>query len=179
MKRFLILFVVLIAGCMTSHPLPPMVNWDVFKALSVYPDEFDSANEAAIYALQRAYDLHPQYEVGGVIVQLDDKFKVGNPHTDFSAAFVGTDVDHPEHYKGKIIGDYHTHICLTKSFVPGDFSPTDLNDYAEMHVEGFMLDTCTGDVHAFKTGVDVRYPDAADTVGRIVGHVNVTGVDLE
>lgn len=178
MRLITLLLVVLVCGCMTSHPLQPRVVMSVFWDLSVTPDAYDSIEEAAVAAETLAYSRTSLYETGGVITQEGSKFRVSVPRTDWSAAHVGTDHE-PNHYRGKIVGDYHTHICLTKSFVPADFSAPDLNSYEVNHEQGFMLDTCTGDVHAFIPGVDHRYRDSEDTVGRIIGHVAVTGAELE
>lgn len=138
--------------------------------------EFGSIEEAAVYALKNAYDISHYYEVGGVLTRLPNgKFAIGLPSTNWSGVAVSIDYD-PEDYVGVIVGDYHQHPCNPHNFIPQSFSPQDLLEYRIHHVEGFMLDMCTGKVHAFLPGKDVRTPDDGITEGRIVGRIPVTGV---
>lgn len=137
--------------------------------------EFNTAEEAAVLALTDAYAISHYYEVGGVIIrQANGKFTVGVPFTQYSGASVEIDYD-PERYTGMIVGDYHTHPCNTNKFIPNSFSPNDLQQYRTYHTEGFLLDMCTGKIHAFKPGIDKRNPDDEDTEGRIIGRIPVDG----
>lgn len=178
MRKITLLAVLLLASCAMSHPVRPVTIMSVFWDATTLEGEYDSLNEAAAAALAGAYAKSATYEVGGVLTQEGDKFRVGYPSTDFSGAWVSFD-NVESHYRGKIVGTYHTHMCLKKHFIPESFSGADMDGDEKDNVEGFMLDTCTGDIHAYKPGVDVRYPRNQLTVGRIVGHVPVTGAELE
>lgn len=143
------------------------------------PESFDTAREAALYAMRLVYQDNPYYESGGVIVRLDDnKFAIGKPHTDFAGDRVFSDRD-PGDYDGEIIGDYHLHPCLSKTHVPDSFSPSDLAIYRTFHVIGYMGNACNGSLHEFITGVDVDAGDDGDSLGRVVGTFPVSGTQLD
>lgn len=150
-------------------------------ALAPAPTTFDSLEEAAVYALSISYRLSHYYEVGGVLVKIGDKYAIGAPHTDWSGDSLEFGEDHdPDLYTGVIVGDYHTHPCNSHTHVVSQFSPQDLLGYRMFHVQGFMGDLCTGDVHTFVPGVDKR-PDEYDgtSPGRIVGKFKVDGQVLD
>lgn len=158
------------------------------------PHVFDSANEAAVSALAKAYELSPYYEHGGVILRgADGKFRASYPATDYHGDSLEIDEDPlPYTEYGTVVATYHTHPCLPLSHVPDVFSPQDLKSDRITNHEGFLLDTCSGEVHAFMPGVDKIEPhevhdllelvlgnEGATAKGRIVGHVSVTGARLE
>jgi hypothetical protein len=140
--------------------------------------EFDSIEEAAVFAMARIYEWSHYYEAGGVIGKLaDGKFAVSRPYTNWSGKQVDLENAYdPDNYPAgtQIVGDYHQHPCNSNRFVPGVFSPNDLKEYRIFRVEGFVLDMCTGNVHAFKPGVDKEL-DPGETAGRIIGKIPVDG----
>lgn len=147
---------------------------------------FESANEAAVYALKSAYDKHPHYyEYGGIIVRTPNgKFGASRPMTEGHASDTEINEDN-EAYEGSypIVGDYHTHPCIN-GFVPGVFSPTDLKSARSYRLSTYILDECTGDVHYWEPGMPYDNTSLEPeevlmgiqvAVGKIVGHIPVDG----
>jgi hypothetical protein len=136
------------------------------------PTLFDSMEEAAARALASGYhsfSLADYYEFGGVITKVGDKFAVGYPRTDIDGGSVELD-ENPAHYAGVIVATYHTHICMPRRFVPHSFSADDLDASDGNKLIGFMGDLCTGKIHEYAPGRDVRPADHDEEYdGRVVG----------
>lgn len=161
MKGFLLALALILSG--------------VANAAAPEPTSFGTINEAAVKAAEMMYGISHYYEIGGVITVLGNgRFAIGVPQTDWSGRSVEINYD-PDQFHGVIVGDYHMHPCNTHNFIPESFSPADLKEYRVYHVEGFMLDACTGKVHAFMPGQDKRNPDSETTEGRIIGKIPVDG----
>lgn len=161
----------------------------MFSAQAEDQQKFDTMTEAAVYGLKRAAALSEFYEYGGQIVQLKGgKYAIAEPSTDYAGDSVSYSAD-PIHYDGPIVSSYHTHPCLPYTHKPGAFSPADLSGYRAYNRPGYMLDMCTGDVHYWAPGYTVDVALAGDSVsslaavttavGKIVGHVPVSGKPLE
>lgn len=166
------------------YPSGPPI--DTNKRLSGPPD---TAVEAAIYALKKAYDEHPHYyEYGGVVMQMPSgRFNSSTPRTEGNASGMNIVYDFMA-YDGQypIVADYHTHPCMD-GYNPSLFSDTDLKSAREYRLPGYMLDECTGDVHLWAPG-DPYYvppelrgdvmPNQYNAFGRIVGHIPVDGLHV-
>jgi len=165
------------------------MNWAQISIMSlimqthqIATTHFDSMNEAGVKALEYSHQQSEYYEYGGVIVQgPDGKFTFSDPVTDYAGDHVGVDQD-PEHYPKdvKIVAGYHSHACLPHTHVPAVLSPDDLSNARTLNKPEYMLDMCTGDVHYWAPGDPtemVEYEQVAK--GKIVGHVAVSGKELE
>jgi hypothetical protein len=154
-------------------------------ALSDGPREFNTPTEAAIFAFIYIAHTSEYYEYGGQIVQLPDgKYAVSRPVTNYEGDHVAFSAD-PDDYEGKIVASYHTHPCLPFSHIPDHFSTDDLVGSRAFNRPIYMLDFCTGNVHYWAPGdpveqgpVDTLIPIEL-AVGKIVGHVEVSGKPLE
>ncbi len=189
MSRLTLLLIAVLAFCSAARadhlPLPPRTAPTVPMAPGVHAPgrikEFETLYEAAVYAEAMAYSWSHYYEAGGVIVQLEDgKFAISRLFTQWNGKSVDLETAYdPDNFPrgSKIVGDYHQHPCNTNNFIPGEFSGADLRSYRISGVEGFVLDMCTGKVHAFKPGVDPRPQDDEDpnAAGRIIGKIPVDG----
>jgi hypothetical protein len=92
-----------------------------------------------------------------------------------------------------LIGLYHTHPCKPDEYFSQYFSPQDLVSAFYYHVPTFILDECTGEVHAFDPAHDRAF-DTGTVVkvirkdgkriwvrlpsGRVVGNIGDEGPDL-
>lgn len=145
---------------------------------------YDTLEEAAVHAEERAYKCSRVYECGGAIaVRPDGKYVVGPVQTSYHGDQV--DLSHSVPAKWKLAGDYHTHPCLPDSHLPGYFSPQDAMNNTFLRVPGFIADLCTGKVHEFDPATmksDAEYIESAGgymTQGKIVGQIVVDGKSLE
>lgn len=145
---------------------------------------YDTLEEAAVHAEERAYKCSHVYECGGVIaVRPDGKYVVGPVKTSYSGDSLGSGHSVPS--KWKLAGDYHTHPCLPDSHLPGYFSSQDTMSNTFLRIPGFVADLCTGKIHEFDpatTRSDAEFGEAADgylTSGKIIGQIAVEGKSLE
>lgn len=171
-----------IAHAATPTP-PPAVQAAIDTAMKKL-HQFPTLNEAAIYAIQRAYKCSHYYECGGLIAtSLDGKiFYVGTVRTDFSGDSVELGKSAPPGYK--LVADFHTHPCLGKSHYVSSFSPQDISLIVEHGTIGIVGDLCTGDVHLYDPhtmapDTVLLEEDAPSTPGITIGKIAVDGVNLE
>lgn len=145
------------------------------------PTLFNSMEEAAVHAEQLSYNATSAYELGGVITEVNGKFAIGLPRTDFSGDSLSQiDMD-PIHYHGTIVANYHTHPCLPHTHDPSVFSPEDLRSDRSYKSIGFVANFCTGKVMKYDPSKDVL-PDNSRTkgwAGTQVGTITVTGQVLD
>lgn len=142
------------------------------------PTAFESMNEAATKALAYSYHVSHYYEVGGVIVQVGDKFAIGKPCSDVSGDSLSCmDLD-PARYTGSIVATYHTHPCNSNTHIPAVFSPTDTHSDRAYGKVGYVADLCTGKVSKYDPATD-KLPDDGIFAGLQVGQFPVDGVVLD
>lgn len=192
--RFVLVLIAM--GFLTAHSLaahesaaPPPGIAALFGALS--PNEanrpaYNTIEEAAVHAIERAYKCSHYYECGGSIAQRPDgKFVFGPVRSDHSGDSTGIRHGVPDGYK--LVGDYHTHPCNADTHYIAYFSDADMSQNTMFKITGFMGDLCTGKVHAFTPGRDSPNNEQPDpdkpfiwlTQGRIVGQIKVDGKSVE
>lgn len=147
----------------------------------VRPHAVDSADQAAIDVLTYVYAYSHYYEWAGVILKSNGKYIASVPETLYDGADSQVDADPDSYPNSLIVADYHDHPCLADA-IPSVFSGTDLATMRELKIPGYVLDTCTGDIHYWSPGdaVDAPtmgvYEDLA--TGRVIGHIKVDGIVL-
>jgi hypothetical protein len=145
--------------------------------------QFDTIQEAGVYALQNAYNQSNAYEYGGIILETSEhKFLISAPTTKYSGD--STEIDHTNtHFKTWIVADYHTHPCLPYTHITSLFSEPDLASNMYLNIIGFIGDLCTGKVHEFDPSKDkpddvtVTWPSGhveSLTDGHIIGLFSMT-----
>jgi hypothetical protein len=158
---------------------------DVAQLAVLMLPAYDTIEEAGVHGAQRAYQCSQAYECGGPIAQRPDgKYVVGPIHSDYDGASVT--INHGVPRGWKLVGDYHSHPCNAESHEVAYFSPSDLGGNTFMHIIGFMVDLCTGQVHEFDPSRDqpdneepATSPGIHITQGRIIGHIVVSGISQE
>jgi len=145
---------------------------------------YDTLEEAGVRASLRASQCSFVYECGGAIAQRPDgKFVVGPVMSSYSGDSV--EVPHGVPDGWKLVADFHTHPCLSSSHTPSYFSGPDVANSVRYHIVGFVVDLCTGLVHEFDPsklsgeGAKAALSGGYSTLGKIVGHITVNGLDLE
>lgn len=146
---------------------------------------YDTLEEAAVHAIERAYKCSHAYECGGALAQRPDgKFVVGPVHSSYSGDSVDINDSVPPGWT--LVGDYHTHPCNSDSHYNAYFSPEDMGGVTMRHITGIMGDLCTGKVHEFTPGKDLPNNEQPNplkpiwlTQGRIVGQIKVDGISQE
>ena len=137
---------------------------------------FSSLADAAMYGATRLGQCSHFYECSGFIVidPKDGKFLMSPVRTDYASDHVQVADRNPEGMKR--IADIHSHPCVPQH-VTGKFSPQDMMESITTRTIAFMVDLCTGDVHAFVPGVtkpDEAFDDDAEiymTGGLVIGRV--------
>jgi hypothetical protein len=163
----------------TAHPPAKQVKY------------FATQDQAALYVMERIYEVSHYYEYGGVIVKSKQGFALGVPDTQHHGMDVQFSVD-PENYEYPIVATYHVHPCLKNAY-PSVFSPPDLSSSREEKLPGYVLDECTGAVHYWAPGdgymsVDDMIKLGVNPIqlamgvqlspGRIVGTIHVDGIQI-
>ena len=144
---------------------------------------YDTLEEAAVHAAERAYKCSHAYECGGSIAQRPDgRFVVGPVKSTYSGDSVA--ISHAVPGGWKLVADYHSHPCNAKSHEVAFFSPLDIEGSTMDRITGIMVDLCTGNVHEFTPGRDSPNNEKVVdgvylTQGRIVGHITVDGKSQE
>jgi hypothetical protein len=116
----------------------------------MYPEYYDTLEQAGVAAIQHAYDKSQFYEYGGVILQTTNgKYRVGVPETDYNGEGVGISTPHVDFAGYNVVADYHTHPCMPYSHWPRYFSDSDVGSNTDSGITGFMGDMCSGVVRRF------------------------------
>ncbi len=172
----------------TGHYEPSDIKHDIpiptdlsFGVLISTP--YDSINEAAVEGLKQAEDSQygTQFEYGGLIYQstIDQKYYITQPTTsnDPGQVVLPFESKFPDM---KLVGSYHSHMC-NPHYISYVFSKNDIVFNEVLHIVGYMVDECTGDVHRFDPSND-RDDDVTIvgrkgsitklTAGHIVGWIN-------
>lgn len=120
----------------------------------LYPEYYDTLDQAGVAAIQHAYDHSQFYEYGGMILQTTNgKFRVEVPGTDYrgDGVFIDSNTnDYPGYF---IVASYHTHPCLPYSHYPHIFSDGDVGTDTNSGFIGYLGDLCSGAVLRFVPGV--------------------------
>lgn len=146
---------------------------------------FLSIDDAAIHALKLAYQAcNPHYECGGVIRKTKEGYVISDIVSNLKPFNV--DLSGPYGDGLNVVADFHTHICSAQNLPFAQFfSKTDVITDDGLHISGYMLDLCTGNIHRYVPGVDDEddeevdfkpHPDGSRltiflTIGHIVGWV--------
>ncbi len=120
----------------------------------MYPEYYDTLEQAAVAAIQHAYDKSQFYEYGGVILQTTNgKYRVGVPDTDYAGDAVGIGMPRVDYAGYFVVADYHTHPCMPYSHWTRYVSDSDVGSNTENAITGFMGDLCSGVVRRFVPAV--------------------------
>lgn len=120
----------------------------------MYPEYYDTLEQAAVAAIQHSYDKSQFYEYGGVILQTTNgKYRVGVPDTDYGGDSVGISMPRVDYAGYNVVADYHTHPCMPYSHWPRYFSDSDVGSNTDRGITGFMGDLCSGVVRRFVPAV--------------------------
>lgn len=146
---------------------------------------FLTLDDAAVHALtlaKQTCDL--RYECGGVIRQTREGYVV-SPLVSSQKPF-NLDLREPYGDGVDVVADFHTHICSVHNLpFAAFFSTTDADVDDGLHIRGYMLDLCTGNIHRYIPGEDDRDDEEVDfkphqdgsrlviylTIGHIIGWV--------
>lgn len=186
-----------IVGHFNVNPPPPM---DYFKAIQEPTDpqspdrykqqlaqhplvdakNFDTEQDAALYALHNSRLLSHNVEYGGVILQniKDHQYYTTIPITDHKTGSVHLPVlihDYDGTYV--MVAMYHTHAaCTNHNYIHGFFSAPDAAEGKYFKLNSYMLNVCTGNMYLFDYRVDKaddyspkELPGLVMTRGRLVG----------
>lgn len=145
---------------------------------------YDTLEEAAVHAVERAYACSHVYECGGVIAvrESDGKYVVGPVSSSYSGDSV--QFRHGSPLGSHVVATYHTHPCHPQSHFDEYFSPEDLMGDITEHLVGIMGELCTGRVHEFdplsmRPDTDEVQPGTFITQGKIIGQIKVDGASVE
>jgi len=116
-----------------------------------YPTVLEAAKEALKQTLEASEPTRSK-EWGGVIVWTPRGYRITAPRTD--AVFDSVELPHGKLYGLTIVADYHMHVCAS-DHRPGhhthvltqDFSPWDVAENNAYHTDGYLLDTCWGNMY--------------------------------
>lgn len=152
----------------------------------LYPEYYDTMDEAGVAAIRHAYDHSQFYEYGGLILRTTNgKYRVSVPETDYRGASVFIDNDRNDYAGYSIVADYHTHPCNPYSHYIFVFSDSDVNSDTKRGITGYMGELCTGGVRRFVPAVTKEdrcwaddaplgpYPHCGAT-GDLVGSIKIT-----
>lgn len=152
----------------------------------LYPEYYDTLNEAGVAAIHHAYDHSQFYEYGGLILQTTNgKYRVSVPETDYRGGSVFIDNERNDFAGYSIVADFHTHPCMPYSHYIFVFSDADVNSNVNRGLVGYMGELCGGVVRRFVPGVTKEnrcwlddapigtYPHCGST-GEIVGQIDIT-----
>jgi hypothetical protein len=145
----------------------------------LYPEHYAALDEAAVVAIQHAYDHSQFYEYGGVILQMaDGSYQVGVPGTNYRGGGVHID-DTTDGWPGTfIVADYHTHPCMPYTHFVGVFSDQDVGSNDRTSLIGYMGDLCSGVVRRYVPGVTPKNYSFDDgtygSKGERVGAISIT-----
>lgn len=115
--------------------------------------DYATIEEASKTALIQSYECGGQnYECGGVIYEhADGRFTFTPPVTDRKPFGVTVpQLAEPPPVGARLVADYHHHICSVRNrLFAAYFSPADGLVDQGFNVIGYMLDSCTGNIHVF------------------------------
>lgn len=188
MSKLLAVLVLVLVGCASVPPPKVAVRQTqpdiqlILEGLGVVPEStgqltrYDTLEEAAVKAIERAYRCSRNYECGGSIAKdPNGKFVVGPVDTDYEGDSVGIPRFEPTGWTA--VAMYHTHPCIP-DHATGLFSPQDMAGATMKRVLAFMGDLCTGDVHEYDPKTmradTTAYSGIYLTGGKIVGHITLT-----
>jgi len=187
MKTALFVALLILTGCATAPKHAPggaLVIPDTSDdtPMKLDPRVFASFNEAAVAAIQTAYDSSNVYEhAGGIIETPEFKFQITVPVTSYSGDQVEVGTFKKKRYVQ--VADYHTHPCLPYTHFVKWLSPEDTDhDDGTTAVLGNM---CTGEVTKWTPGFDpvgnyiaknIEGDPVALTTGQLIGKIAITKI---
>lgn len=126
--------------------------------------EYDSLEEAALYAEEYSYNKDYRIEYGGNILKAPDgKYVYTMPDTSYSDDSVH--INNVKAYGDYIpVAQYHDHPCLPYSHFPMYFSEPDIANALHLSVIAIVANLCTGEIH--------EYDWTRDPVENVEIHVN-------
>jgi len=143
--------------------------------------EYATIEQASRAALIEAYECGGRrYECGGVIYRLSNgAFAYSAPETSHRPFGVEiTALSAPPPAGATMVADYHQHICSIHNLPFAEFfSPADALVDQGFHLIGYMLDTCTGDIHRYDSSQDDADDEEVDlhsgkTFYLTIGHIS-------
>lgn len=90
--------------------------------------KYDTPDEAALAALKRSFTRNKEYEMGGVLYKMDNKFCFSEPVTNKDPMLLSFNI--PLEVKKIMVGIYHTHPLSEHDDYGVLFSQTDI-EYAD------------------------------------------------
>jgi proteasome lid subunit RPN8/RPN11 len=106
--------------------------------------KYETADEAAIAALKRSFVRSKEFEMGGVIYKMDNKFCYSEPVTTHDSMFVQFDI--PVEVRKIMVGIYHTHPIAEYDEYGVLFSQTDVQNADKFQMPSYLGILYSGEV---------------------------------